>query len=95
VPQPVPLADPGPVRLPRRHYLRVTGDAHPGLERRIESLVRRAGLVVQNRALRAEDARVHAAFTISASTDAVIAEVRETVAGLARVDECLWLGVLE
>ena len=52
VPQALPLAR--PVRrcapAPRRHYLRVTGDAHPGLERRVESLVRRAGLTVQNRA---------------------------------------------
>jgi hypothetical protein len=95
VPQQLPLADPGSVRLTRRHYLRVTGEPHPGLERRVESLVRRAGLVVQNRAARAEDTRVHLGFTISASSDSAVAQVRDAVARLARVNDCLWLGVLE
>src|SRR5690606_36605592 len=31
---------------PRRHYLRVSAEAHPGLARRVDSLVRRAGLSV-------------------------------------------------
>ncbi len=94
-PQQLPLADPSSVRLTRRHYLRVTGEPHPGLDRRVESLVRRAGLVVQNRATRAEDARVHLGFTISASTDTAVAQVCDAVARLARVDDCLWLGVME
>jgi homoserine dehydrogenase len=54
---------------PRRHYLRVTAKPHPGLERRIESLVRRAGLMVQNRATRGEDLHVHSAFMISPSSE--------------------------
>ena len=47
-----------PLRLrapaPRRHYLRITGQPHPGLERKFEGLVRRHGLTVQNRATRGE-----------------------------------------
>ena len=39
---------------PRRHYLRITGQPHPGLERKFEGLVRRHGLTVQNRATRGE-----------------------------------------
>lgn len=80
---------------PRRHYLRVTGEPHPGLERRVESLVRRQGLTVQNRASRGEDVRVHLGFMISPGREAQIADVREAVSHLARVDACLCLGVLE
>ena len=80
---------------PRRHYLRVTGEPHPGLERRIESLVRRAGLTVQNRATRGEDDRVHLGVHD-------LAELRRrrsprcatAVERLARVEQCLCLGVL-
>jgi homoserine dehydrogenase len=95
VPQQLPLAPSESALLARRHYLRVTGEPHPGLERRIESLVRRAGLSVQNHAARGEDARHHVAFMISASTDTAIEHVREAVARLARVEECLHLGVFE
>ncbi|MGE0362076.1 MAG: homoserine dehydrogenase [Vicinamibacterales bacterium] len=97
VPQALPVAAPGGTLRPaaRRHYLRVTGDAHPGLERRIESLVRRAGLTVQNRAARNEPERVHLAFMLSPSQDEAVATVRDAVARLARVDACLSLGVLE
>jgi acetolactate synthase small subunit len=95
VPQQLPLARSESALLARRHYLRVTGEPHPGLERRIESLVRRAGLSVQNHATRAEDTRHHLAFMISASTDTSIEQVREAVARLARVHECLHLGVFE
>jgi homoserine dehydrogenase len=95
VPQHLPLAKPESASLARRHYLRVTGEPHPGLERRVESLVRRAGLSVQNRAARAEEARGHVAFMISASTETAVEHVREAVARLARVEECLCLGVLE
>jgi len=97
VPQALPVAAPGGAVRPaaRRHYLRVTGDAHPGLERRIESLVRRAGLTVQNRAARNESDRVHLAFMLSASQDEAVAAVGDAVARLARVEACLSLGVLE
>jgi hypothetical protein len=61
----------------------------------VESLVRHLGLTVQNRADRFEDARVHIGFMISASAESKIAEVQTAVANLARVDQCLCLGVLE
>lgn len=95
VPQQLPLADRTSAALSRRHYLRISGEAHPGLERHVESLVRRAGLSVQNRATRNEPGRAHVAFMISASTEASIAQVREAVARLVRVDECICLGVYE
>jgi homoserine dehydrogenase len=82
-------------RAPRRHYLRATGDLHPGLERRIESLVRRSGLTVQNRARRGDDARVHLGFMVSTSDEDTIAEIADAVRRLARVEDCLCLGVLE
>ena len=103
----------GSMPPPRRHYLRVIGQPHPGLERRIESLVRRLGLTVQNRASRGssvgrgsdgshrsgadrgDDARVCLGFMISPSSEKQIADVREAVARLARVEQCLCLGVLE
>ena len=97
VPQALTVAGtPGSVpSASRRHYLRVSGEPHPGLERRIESLVRRAGFTVQNRATRGEGERVHLGFMLSPSQEAPVADVREAVARLARVDECLCLGVLE
>ena len=97
VPQPLPLARAGTdvSPPPRRHYLRVTGDAHPGLERRIESLVRRCGLTVQNRASRSEVPRAHLGLMISAGTEPQIAAVQSAVSRLARVHQCLCLGVLE
>jgi homoserine dehydrogenase len=96
-PQTLPLAREGWAvePAPRRHYLRITAEPHPGLERRVESLVRHLGLTVQNRADRFEDARVHIGFMISASSESKIAEVQTAVANLARVDQCLCLGVLE
>jgi homoserine dehydrogenase len=81
---------------PRRHYLRVTtADAHSGLARRIDSLVRRAGLTVQNRAARNEPSASHHAFVISPSSDAAIAELVDQIAALGRVEQTLWLGVAE
>ena len=95
VPQALAVAQAGGAVPPadRRHYLRVTGEPHPGLERRIESLVRRAGLTVQNRASRSEGARVHHAFTLSPSQAQPVDEVRRAVSGLARVSHVLSLGV--
>ena len=80
---------------PRRHYLRVTAEAHPGLARRIDSLVRRAGLTVQNRATRSEPLVTHHGFVISASDDATIGEVVDQIRELGRVEQTLWLGVVE
>jgi homoserine dehydrogenase len=79
----------------RRHYLRVTGEPHPGLERHVESLVRRAGLSVQNRALRHEHERVHLGVMVSASQEPPILAVRDQIARLARVAQCVCLGALE
>jgi homoserine dehydrogenase len=97
VPQALPLARPGGAvaPAPRRHYLRMTAEPHPGLERRVESLVRRHGLAVQNRATRGEGERVHLAFMISAGSDEQAREVQATVNGLARVDQSLCLGAIE
>jgi homoserine dehydrogenase len=96
-PQALPLAREGSAvePAPRRHYLRITAEPHPGLERRVESLVRHLGLTVQNRASRGEDVRVHQGFMISASSESKIGEVEAAVANLARVERCLCLGVLE
>jgi homoserine dehydrogenase len=80
---------------PRRHYLRVTGEAHPGLARRIDSLVRRAGLGVQNRATRGEPLVTHQGFVISPSSDTTIAELVDQINTLGRVEQTLWLGVAE
>ncbi|HEX4422686.1 MAG TPA: homoserine dehydrogenase, partial [Kofleriaceae bacterium] len=79
----------------RRHYLRVTAEAHPGLARRIDSLVRRAGLTVQNRATRSEPLVTHYGFVISASDDAQIGDVVGQIRELGRVEQTLWLGVVE
>jgi homoserine dehydrogenase len=97
VPQALPLARPGAAvePRPRRHYLRITAEPHPGLERRVESLVRRLGLIVQNRATRGDDQRVHLAFMISPSHGTQIAEVTANVVHLARVQQHVCLGVLD
>ncbi len=79
----------------RRHYLRITAEAHPGLSRRVDSLVRRANLVVQNTASRNEPEVTHHGFVISASTDAAIEEVVAQIRGLGRVSAILCLGLAE
>ena len=80
---------------PRRHYLRVTAEAHPGLGRRIDSLVRRAGLSVQNRASRSEPLVTHHGFVISPSDDATMSDLVQQLRELGRVEQTLWLGVAE
>jgi homoserine dehydrogenase len=79
----------------RRHFVRVSAEPHPGLMRRVDSIVRRAGLTVQNRATRGEPHVTHHGFLISPSDDkaivAVVAQLRE----LGRVEALLWLGVAE
>jgi homoserine dehydrogenase len=79
----------------RRHYIRVTAESHPGFVRRVDSLVRRAGLTVQNRAARGEPLVTHHAFLISPSDDAKIAALVEQLRSLGRVEQTLWLGVAE
>lgn len=85
-----------PVPQPaRRHYLRVTAEPHPGLQRKIDSLVRRSGLSVQNHAARNEPLVTHHGFVISASEDAQLVTLVEQLRDLGRVEQTLWLGVLE
>lgn len=85
-----PVAQP-----PRRHYLRVTAEPHPGLQRKIDSLVRSGGLSVQNHAARGEPLVTHHGFVISPSDDAQIAVVVEQLRELGRVEQTLWLGISE
>ena len=79
----------------RRHYLRVTEEAHAGLPRRIDSLVRRAGMTVQNRASRNEPLVTHHGFILSASDDGAVAALVGQLRELGRVEQTLWLGVVE
>ncbi|MBA3451636.1 MAG: homoserine dehydrogenase, partial [Deltaproteobacteria bacterium] len=79
----------------RRHYLRVTAEPHPGLHRKLDSLVRRCGLSVQNHATRGEPTVTHHGFVISASDDAQIAALVGQLGELGRVEQTLWLGVVE
>jgi homoserine dehydrogenase len=80
---------------PRRHYLRITAQPHPGLERKLEGLVRRHGLTVQNRAAHTAADRVHIGFMISASPESQIAELCAAVDRLARVAGRVCLGVMD
>ncbi|HJU42031.1 MAG TPA: homoserine dehydrogenase [Vicinamibacterales bacterium] len=97
VPRALPVARDGSAFAPspRRHYLRISGQPHPGLERKFEGLVRRRGLTVQNRATRSDGDRAHIAFMISPSSDTQIADVTTAVEHLARVEQRLCLGVLD
>ncbi len=79
----------------RRHYLRVSAEPHPGFGRRVDSLVRRMGLTVQNRAARGAPLVTHHAFLISPSDDATIAALVDQLRELGRVEQTLWLGVVE
>ena len=92
---PEPRAIPLVPAAPRRHYVRVTAEPHPGLVRRVESIVRHAGLTVQNRAARGEPLVTHHGFLIAPSDDAAIAAVVEQLAQLGRVETTLVLGVIE
>ena len=80
---------------PRRHYLRITAESHPGLARRVDSIVRRAGLAVQNRATRGEPLVTHHGFLLSPSDDATVAALVDQLRELGRVEQTLWLGVAE
>ena len=90
-PRDTPLVPPPP----RRHYLRVSAETHPGLARRVDSIVRRAGLAVQNRAARGESHVTHHGFLLSPSDDAAVAGLVDQLRALGRVEQVLWLGVSE
>jgi homoserine dehydrogenase len=96
-PRALPLARAGGAVEPaaRRHFLRVAADAHPGLERRVDSLVRRLGLMAQNQVARADHDCLYLAFMISPCSDQKIGELQDAVSRLARVRTSLCLGVLE
>jgi homoserine dehydrogenase len=91
VPQTVPLG----TGVTRRHFLRITAEPHVGLARRVDSLIRRTGLSVQNHATRTEAERVHLGFLISPCDDARVADVAAQVGRLGRVQRVLTLGVTE
>ncbi len=80
---------------PRRHYVRVSADPHPGLARRVDSLVRRAGLAVQNTAFRNEPLVTHHGFLLSSSDDRTVTTLVDQLRTLGRVENTLWLGVSE
>lgn len=92
---PVLAGEGGRPAVTRRHYLRVTGEPHAGLDRRIESLVRRAGLAVQNRASRGHGDLVDLGYIVSAAATAAVDEVCQDVRRLARVKAVVALGVHE
>ncbi len=92
---PEPRNTPVVASPPRRHYVRITAEPHPGLARRVDSIVRRAGLSVQNRAARGQAQIAHHGFVISPSDDATIAAVIAQLRELGRVESTLWLGVSE
>jgi homoserine dehydrogenase len=80
---------------PRRHYLRVSAETHPGVARRVDSIVRRHGISVVNRVARGEAHVTHYGFLLSRSDDAPVAAVVEQLRELGRVETTLWLGVAE
>jgi homoserine dehydrogenase len=90
-PRSIALA-PAPVR---RHYLRVTAEPHPGIVRKVDSFVRRAGLAVVNRVSRNEPLVTHYGFLLSRSDDAPVAALAEQLRELGRVEQTLWYGVGE
>ncbi len=93
VPIEMPLA--GSHAPPRRHYLRVSAQAHPGLMRRLDSLCRRAELTVQNRAEHNDGEQVHLALLTSPASDEAFAAIAASIARLGRVEQMLVLGVAE
>jgi len=92
---PTPRATPIVAPPPRRHYVRITAEPHPGLVRRVESIVRHAGLTVQNRAARGEPLVTHHGFLLAPSDDATANAVVAQLAALGRVETTLVLGVAE
>jgi homoserine dehydrogenase len=92
-PRRLPIADPS--TLSRRHYLRVSCEPHAGVERRIESQLRRTQLTVQSRGVCSDDDLTHYGFLVSSSNDQDFEEAQKAVATLGRVVHCLGLGIYE
>ncbi len=81
------------VQQARRHYLRVSAQAHQGLLRRVESHLRRAGLTVENRARRAEQDHVHVGLIVSPCTGDALDAAIHSIERLGRVQQTLIIGV--
>tara|TARA_R110002096_G_scaffold423452_2_gene630634 strand:+ start:41412 stop:43715 length:2304 start_codon:yes stop_codon:yes gene_type:complete len=94
-PEPRELAVAGAGSVARRHYLRISADPHPGIGRRVESLLRRAGLTIQGSAKRDETKCTQLGFLLSESTDAAFEEALVGIRALTRVVTTLGLGVGE
>jgi len=92
VPRPANLADGASLAWPR--YLRVTATAHPTLDKRVESHLRRAGIAVLDRAVRAERDHAHLGFLVAPCDDAALAAVCTGLADLGRVAALLALRVV-
>ena len=92
---PSPCAMPAVATEPRRHYLRISAQSHPGMARRLESHLRRAGLHVENRAERVEGELTHHGFITSPASDADFGGATDSIERLARVSTVLMLGVGE
>ncbi|MEZ4429163.1 MAG: homoserine dehydrogenase [Nannocystaceae bacterium] len=80
---------------PRRHYLRVSAQPHPGLTRRLESHLRRAGLRVHSRAERQDGERTHIGLITSTAGPEAIERAAASIRRLGRIDGLLILGVGE
>ncbi len=87
----MPIAD--PTLLTRRHYLRVSAEANSDLESQIESILRRAGLTIENRGHHQGEDLHHCAFLVSESSAEEFSQLRASVAALGPVSLCLGLGV--
>lgn len=92
VPRPAQLAD--GAQLPWPRYLRVTASAHPTLDKRVESHLRRAGLSVLDRAVRPERDHAHLGFLVSPCDDATLATVCAGLRDLGRVQSILPMRVV-
>ncbi|MCA9618359.1 MAG: homoserine dehydrogenase, partial [Myxococcales bacterium] len=94
-PQPTPVAQVPRESERRPRYLRVTGvGEHPGLGRRVDSHLRRAGLSVLDRAERHEGDRQHLGMLVADCSDADLEVVVQGIARLGRVETTLTLGVI-
>ncbi|MBI5532034.1 MAG: homoserine dehydrogenase [Deltaproteobacteria bacterium] len=100
----VPWPTPQPTRLlgaqtgsppARRRYLRVTAEAHVGLTRRVEGMLRRLGVTVQNRASRGAADLLHLGFLTSPCDEARVKEIAALLSGFGRVRQTVSLAIAE
>lgn len=79
---------------PRRHFLRITGTHHPGLARRVETVLRRLGVNVHARATCPNTDQIHLGFITRSCPDTRVQQATDEIRRLGRVDEVAWLGVM-